>query len=68
MYQRYSTSLKTCFSLGIEKSLIPKEVLQKIPSSTKTTWRNNSNHEIIGLEQENQIKNDLQTLTTHITL
>ncbi|MEX1192579.1 MAG: DDE-type integrase/transposase/recombinase [Brumimicrobium sp.] len=63
MYQRYTTSLKTCFALGLEKSLVSKEVLQKIPSSTSSAWRNYSNHKLIGVEQEKQIKKDFQNIS-----
>ena len=58
MYQQYSTTLKICYALGVEKHFINKEIRELVPFSTAHHWKNTikNTDTIIGFEVENQLQ------------
>ena len=63
-YNSYHTSVKACFSLGIEKQLLPKDFLNRIPPSTSHSWKNEHPGKHIGDELAFKIENSLSDANT----
>jgi len=60
---QYHTSLKVCYSLGLQEQLIDKSVRDRIPASTKHYWiKTTKPGSIIGIELSKRIDADLAAL------
>ncbi|MFC6269814.1 DDE-type integrase/transposase/recombinase [Frigoriflavimonas asaccharolytica] len=61
-YTSYHTNIKLCFSLGIEKQILPKAFLEKIPVSTSVYWKNKNSVYYSGTEFEEVAQCTLEDL------
>ena len=59
-YNSYHTRIKTCYSLGLEDSLLPQEFTTSIPRSTTQTWKDLNPEVFVGYEFVNRIEADLK--------
>jgi len=60
-YKSYHTGIKTCYSLGLEKQILPESFTKTIPKSTAFYWKNDINisNKYIGGEFVSEIENNL---------
>ncbi len=67
-YNSYHSSVKICYSLGIENHLLPKEFLSSIKPSTAHYWKNDNPDKFVGSEFASTINHnmdDLQIIYDH---
>ncbi len=61
-YRFYHSSVKICYSLGIENHLLPNEFLSSIKPSTAHYWKNDNPDKYIGSEFAPAINHNLDDL------
>ena len=59
-YNSYHTRIKTCYSLGLEDSLLPQEFTTSIPRSTTQTWKDLNPEAFVGYEFADRVEADLE--------
>ena len=59
-YNSYHTKIKTCYSLGLQETLLPKEFITSIPRSTTQGWKDLNPETFIGYEFAHQVETDLE--------
>lgn len=60
IYNTYHAKIKTCYSLGLQETLLPKELTSRIPRSTTQTWKKLNPEAFIGYDFANQVSTDLE--------
>ena len=61
-YTSYHSTVKLCFSLGIEKQIFPEKFLKKIPKTTSHYWKTKKTEDFCGSEYEEISNCSLQEL------
>lgn len=61
-YNKYHTNVKVCYSLGIEKQLLPKDFIQTIPTSTVDYWKKTKPEDCLGIEYSNVVNKSIEDL------
>lgn len=67
-YQRYSTSVKMAYSIGLQDKYIDKKTRDQIPSSTSSGWIGIDPNTILGIKAEKskyKIINQKKEISTH---
>ena len=60
-YQQYHTAVKLAVALRLEKQLLPKELLEEIPTSTANYWQKNFDiHKLIGHQHADAIQLNIE--------
>jgi hypothetical protein len=62
--QTYPILYKFAYAIGKENELVSLEEQVKIPKQTKFSWRNMSEESITNLENQLQLKTEVQNLLT----
>jgi transposase InsO family protein len=61
-YNSYHSQVKICYSLGLEKELLPKTFTKDIPRSTYFQWRQTPSDKYLGSEFAHKIDGDLENI------
>ena len=61
-YNTYHSQVKICYSLGLEKQLLPKTFTKGIPRSTYFQWRQTPSDKYLGSEFAHKIDGDLENI------
>ena len=61
-YNSYHSQVKICYSLGLEKELLPKAFTKDIPRSTYFQWRQTPSDKYLGSEFAHKIDGDLENI------
>ena len=61
-YNTYHSQVKICYSLGLEKELLPKAFAKDIPRSTYFQWRQTPSDKYLGSEFAHKIDGDLENI------
>ncbi len=61
-YNTYHSSIKICYSLGIENHILPQDFISSIKRSTAHYWKNDSPDKYIGSEFASTVSNNLDDL------
>lgn len=61
-YSSYHSNLKLCFSLGIERQILPNYFLKSIPTSTSHSWKTKNITEYYGSEYDDILSVHIEDL------
>ena len=61
-YNSYHTSVKICYSLGIEHHILPQDFLSTIKPSTAHYWKNDTADKYVGSEFATTVHNNIDDL------
>jgi hypothetical protein len=64
-YNRYHSTIKTSYALGIETQVLPDSFTKTIPRSTTQNWKELQPEKFVGNEFASQVENDLEKSKTH---
>ncbi|MBS1549725.1 MAG: transposase family protein [Bacteroidetes bacterium] len=59
-YNRYHSTIKTSYALGIETQVLPDSFTKMIPRSTTQNWKELHPEKFVGNEFASQVENDLE--------
>lgn len=59
-YNRYHSTIKTSYALGIENQVLPDSFTKSIPRSTTQNWKELQPEKFVGNEFASQVENDLE--------
>ncbi len=61
-YNRYHSTIKTSYALGIHNQILPDSFTSSIPRSTSQNWKELNPEKFVGNEFASQIENDLEKI------
>lgn len=59
-YNRYHSTVKTSYALGIHNQVLPDSFTRSIPRTTSQNWKNLQPEKFVGGEFASQIETDLE--------
>ena len=59
-YNRYHSTIKTSYALGIQQQVLPHSFTSSIPRSTSQNWKELNPEKFVGNEFASQVENDLE--------
>ncbi len=63
-YNRYHSTIKTSYALGIHRQILPDSFTSSIPRSTSLEWKNLNPEKFVGNEFASRVENDLDKIKT----
>lgn len=59
-YNRYHSTVKSSFALGIQSQVLPETFIRSIPRTTSQNWKDLNPDKFVGSEFASSVENDLE--------